>query len=131
MENPYQTPQAIQTPEINTPLTFKQILFSVHGRIPRSTWWLYGILGQIACILPGLLLSAASPDIGAVVLLIGYIPAIWISIAVNAKRWHDRNKSGWWSLVGIIPLGGIWVLIECGILAGTPGNNQYGSNPLG
>ncbi|TGR16409.1 DUF805 domain-containing protein, partial [Mesorhizobium sp. M8A.F.Ca.ET.197.01.1.1] len=48
-----------------------------------------------------------------------------------AKRWHDRNKSGWWTLIGLIPIiGGIWLLIELGILEGTRGANQYGPDPL-
>jgi uncharacterized membrane protein YhaH (DUF805 family) len=51
--------------------------------------------------------------------------------AVYAKRWHDRDKSGWWSLIILVPIiGGIWFLVECGILPGTPGANQYGPDPL-
>ena len=55
-------------------------------------------------------------------LVFGYIFA-----AIAAKRWHDRNKSGWWSLLSFVPvLGPLWVLFELGSLPGTPGKNQYG-----
>lgn len=27
-------------------------------------------------------------------------------------------------------IGGLWYLIECGFLPGTPGPNTYGANPL-
>jgi uncharacterized membrane protein YhaH (DUF805 family) len=57
---------------------------------------------------------------------------LYPSLALYAKRWHDRGKSGWWTLIGLIPvIGGIWILIELGILRGTNGPNQYGPDPLG
>ena len=58
--------------------------------------------------------------------------AIWMKLAVLVKRWHDRDKSGWWMLIGLIPLiGGLWILIECGFLDGTRGSNKYGLSPKG
>ena len=67
------------------------------------------------------------------------IPAIIVSLvflypalAVYTKRWHDRGKSGWWSLIMLVPfIGPIWALVELGFLSGTPGPNQYGADPLG
>lgn len=59
-----------------------------------------------------------------------YLVSIWMKLAVLTKRWHDRGKSGWWNLVGLIPvIGGLWVLIECGFLDGTRGSNKYGPSP--
>jgi uncharacterized membrane protein YhaH (DUF805 family) len=56
----------------------------------------------------------------------------WISLALQIKRWHDRDKSGVWVLIGFIPLvGGIWALIECGFMDGTMGPNRYGPSPKG
>jgi uncharacterized membrane protein YhaH (DUF805 family) len=50
------------------------------------------------------------------------------AIIVNIKRFHDRDKSGWWVLIVLIPIiGAIWLLIELGFLKGTPGPNQFGS----
>ncbi len=55
------------------------------------------------------------------------ILGIWVGLAVSVKRWHDRNKSGWWVLIVLIPIiGGIWALIELGFLPGTEGPNAYG-----
>ena len=43
--------------------------------------------------------------------LLSLIPAI----IVHIKRFHDRDKSGWWVLLGLIPfIGAIWLLIELG-----------------
>ncbi|MDK1017721.1 MAG: DUF805 domain-containing protein, partial [Actinomycetota bacterium] len=47
------------------------------------------------------------------------------------KRWHDRDKSGWWMLIAFVPIiGGLWAFIETGLLQGTESDNQYGPNPL-
>jgi uncharacterized membrane protein YhaH (DUF805 family) len=51
---------------------------------------------------------------------------------VNAKRLHDRDKSGWWVLITLISiLGDLWLVVECGCLRGTVGENRYGPDPLG
>jgi uncharacterized membrane protein YhaH (DUF805 family) len=40
--------------------------------------------------------------------LIIFFVVLWSSFAVQAKRWHDRDKSGWWILINItaVPLTG-------------------------
>ena len=64
---------------------------------------------------------------------VGYLFGIWISLATSVKRLHDRGRSGWWLLLmfvlSFIIVGGIWQLIECGILEGQQGPNKYGSDP--
>jgi uncharacterized membrane protein YhaH (DUF805 family) len=52
--------------------------------------------------------------------------AIYPSIAVSVKRAHDRDRSGWFVLLGLVPLVNLWVVVELGFLAGTPGANTYG-----
>ena len=70
--------------------------------------------------------------VGGLVLLVVYILALWIGLAIAAKRWHDRNKSAWWILIVFVPVvGGLWYLIECGFLKGTTGPNKFGADPLG
>jgi uncharacterized membrane protein YhaH (DUF805 family) len=88
-------------------------------------------------------------------LVILYIPLIWINLAIGAKRLHDRDKSAWWLLLfyaapGILSTAGsqmedvgfiilhiisfsisVWAFVELGCLRGTPGANRYGPDPLG
>jgi uncharacterized membrane protein YhaH (DUF805 family) len=55
-----------------------------------------------------------------------------IGIIVQIKGWHDRDKSGWWILINLVPcIGALWTLIECGFLPGTRGDNRFGPNPRG
>ena len=57
--------------------------------------------------------------------------AIYPSLALYAKRWHDRGKSGWWTLIILVPIfGALWLLVELGFLKGTEGPNDYGNDPL-
>ena len=60
-----------------------------------------------------------------------YIALVWAALALQIKRWHDRDKSWVLIFVGMITCGFFWVLIECGILDGTPGPNRFGPSPKG
>lgn len=112
------------------PLTMSQILFSFKGRIGRKAYWLafLGMMVAIFAVIMVLSVAGVSEDtIGLITLLI-YVPLIWMSLAVQIKRWHDRNKSGWWILIGLIPvIGSIWALIENGFLAGDDSQNNFGA----
>jgi uncharacterized membrane protein YhaH (DUF805 family) len=59
-----------------------------------------------------------------------YIPLVWTSLALGIKRYHDLNKSGWWILIGLIPIiGPIWQFVELGFLRGSRGPNRFGDDP--
>ncbi|WP_172961151.1 DUF805 domain-containing protein [Asticcacaulis excentricus] len=54
----------------------------------------------------------------------------WVRLALAVKRWHDRDKSGYWVLIELLPVVGlIWSFIQTIILPGTVGDNQYGPDP--
>lgn len=140
-ENPYQVTQsaaayAHQGPQ-NRGLGW--LLFKFDGRIPRRTYWgaMLSMNAIIFVVYFLMLIPLMDRNVAdgttiaiGVGLLILYVPLLWISLAVQAKRWHDRGKSGWHILIGFIPyIGGIWVLVECGCLRGTHGPNQYGPDP--
>ena len=50
-------------------------------------------------------------------------------IAVAVRRLHDSNRSGWWLLLGLIPLIGTIVILVFMCQDSQPGENQYGPNP--
>ena len=67
--------------------------------------------------------------LGGVVLVT--LVSLWVSIATDVRRFHDRDKSGWWVFIVLIPVvGAAWLLIECGFLPGTIGPNRFGPDPL-
>ena len=100
------------------------------GRSRRKEYWMFflayvlilavtGILYEISHVVGGL--------IAAVVVLGLFIP----SLAVQVRRFHDQDKSGWFVLLSIIPyIGGLIVLVFMAI-DGTRGPNRFGEDPKG
>lgn len=107
-----------------------RLYLSLQGRIDRRCFWLRGVLALlIVGVVLGMLLEiaglASELAEGAANLLLA-----WPLVAVSAKRWHDRNRSGWWVLIMLIPLiGTLWALIDNGFVPGTPGPNRFGDAP--
>jgi uncharacterized membrane protein YhaH (DUF805 family) len=107
------------------------LLFQFDGRINRAKFWLvWVVLYVFFAIVWGVAFRSDSSALVSLAGLLG-LASIWPYLAVGVKRYHDHDKSGWWLLVGLIPLiGFFWLLIELGFLAGTDGPNQYGPDPL-
>ena len=118
--------------ELAEPMTPAQILFSLRGRIPRKTWWLWGVGALLGVALGGSLLLAIAgikPERAGIVM---NLAVLWPAIATSVKRWHDRDKSGWWLLINLLPIVGIvWVIVENGCLRGTAGPNRFGEDLTG
>jgi uncharacterized membrane protein YhaH (DUF805 family) len=84
----------------------------------------------ITTIVEGYLESdATAHEIGRLLGLLGLI-AFYPTLAVSVKRCHDRNHSGWFLCLGLLPLVNLWVAIELACLTGTTGPNAYGDDPL-
>lgn len=111
-------------------MSFQQILFSTQGRVPRSVYWIYHLsyLGIyiISIVLDSLFEPYNSSQslgcFGFITLIFGVIT----NLAILIKRCHDRNRSGWFLLLSIIPFFNIWVWVELAFLGGTQGPNDYG-----
>ena len=129
--NPYQPPQAsLLSHEQAPPMSMKDLLFSFEGRIPRRKYWLASAVMTGLVFIPVMIAMLMESTAAIVIVGVLCLPLIYVSFAVGTKRWHDRNKSGWWNLIGLIPyIGGIWAFIECGCLRGTLGSNSYGPDP--
>jgi len=50
-------------------------------------------------------------------------------VAIYVKRLHDRNHSGWFALLLLVPLVNLWPAIEIMFLRGTRGPNRFGADP--
>lgn len=112
-------------------------LFSFEGRIGRLTLWLTSIpLVTIELILDRMLRSALQSGgdalVPALIIYFLWLPLfVWISLATQVKRWHDRDRSGWMVLINFIPIAGaVFALVELGCLRGTVGKNRFGDDPF-
>ena len=116
-------------------MDWNYVFLSFQGRLNRQPFWIATLVlwlvsmgvTFVTSILFGSQ-SAVTTFVQAVVALVLLIP----SLAVAVKRYHDRNKPGWWILIVFIPIIGlVWYIVELGFLPGTPGPNRYGPDPLG
>ena len=107
-------------------------LFSFSGRAKRLELWAIqiaaSIMIQFVTVMSGL--DGATPAVGGLMLilvLLTLLVLIVVTLAASVRRYHDRNKSGWWVLIVLVPLVGfIWQLVELGFLTGDEGPNPYG-----
>jgi len=104
------------------------------GRSRRKEYWLFVLGIFIATMLlsfveglaglSGMVFGVYGPL--TTILLLGVIIP---SIAVQVRRFHDQDKSGWFCLIALIPfIGGIVVLVFM-CLEGTRGPNRFGADP--
>jgi uncharacterized membrane protein YhaH (DUF805 family) len=98
-------------------------MFSFNGRIGRKTFFLT-MLGWVGTYI-------VIDRLGLEILGIAILPwYLWLGIASQVKRWHDRSKSGWMVVVNLLPVvGWIWACVELYFLRGIRGPNRYGSDP--
>lgn len=103
-------------------------LFSFRGRASRSElWWTAALAGAAFIVLFVFLDSAA----GYAATWVLYPPFFWIAAALAVRRLRDRGKSPAWLAVAAVPvLGPLWLVVDLGLLRGTPGENHYGPDPL-
>ena len=121
----------------------KSLKFS--GRSSRSEFWLFQL--QYILIILLLVFGIAPTELSlspeykwfnlpssinegiysliSIIILYLFIPAF----SVLSRRLHDTDRSFFWALLLIIPLGNL-VLIVFFCLRGTDGDNRYGSDPL-
>ena len=108
----------------------KRYLFSFEGRVTRLEYWMYYVPLIIGFIIVSTTSNVLGEEAAIIILCLVGLVLFWSLIAIQVKRWHDRDKSGWWILINFIPIIGIWALIENGFLRGTEGKNRFGEDPL-
>ena len=102
------------------------------GRTSRKTYWLtilgliiLGFLVGFVCgLLGGVLridLEVLSKNLSLIISLVLLIP----SIALDARRLHDINKSGWWQLICLVPVFGSIILLVFLCLPSVNEENKY------
>ncbi len=112
------------------------LFFGIDGRIARKAFWLGTLVVVLASLVGSVCVgivvgSAGTPAVSALLIAVLLVAMGWASIGLNCKRWHDRDKSGWWMFIAVLPLvGPIWAIVETGFLRGTPGPNRYGAEPI-
>lgn len=120
-------------------MNWKSLLFSFEGRVGRGPYWglvvvslvLFGGLSALSVMSALNATDPASAGGGAsLALMLVSLAVLWPALAIQAKRWHDVDKSAWWILINLVPaVGGLIALVFNGFIAGSVGANRFGSAP--
>jgi len=103
------------------------------GRARRTEFWvfvLFVIVVSAVLLVIDYMMGTVEPTSGYGVL--GGVFALGTLIpylAVGARRLHDIGRTGWWWLIGFVPIIGTIVLIVFFAKGGDAGSNAYGPDP--
>ena len=108
------------------------------GRSRRLEYWMYSLFVFLLMMaLVGLSLATGESSVeddlpsgpALVIFVIVVLGLIIPSLAVQIRRLHDQNMSGWWALLNLIPYLGGLVLLVLMLIPGTKGPNRFGPDP--
>lgn len=118
--------------------------FDFAGRSRRMEYWMFQlfiVLGY-AALMVAILMSGGGVEVGEaeaapgpLVLMIFVVASIWAiatvipTFALTIRRLHDTNRSGFWILIGFVPIVGGLVLLYFMLIEGTRGPNLFGADP--
>ena len=118
------------------------------GRARRREYWMFWLISTAITVVLQLLLIPLGLNLGSpsstadlqgvsplaiFVLALGSLYSLALlvpSLAVSVRRLHDAGYSGWFTLIGLIPIVGGIVLIVFLATDSKP-DNQWGPNPKG
>jgi uncharacterized membrane protein YhaH (DUF805 family) len=88
------------------------LLFGFKGRINRAQFWLGWLVASVGAfmlqfLLGGMLMSMSNPANIFTALTYNFalqwVVMSWIGFALQVKRYHDRGRSGLWTLLPLVP----------------------------
>ena len=100
----------------------KHVYLLWNGRASRKTYWIFSTPIVALFLLVEFIFTNLNEYIYYAILVL----VIYTSLMINIKRAHDRNRTGLFSLLLLVPIVSLWPLVEFGFLAGTDGTNKYG-----
>jgi uncharacterized membrane protein YhaH (DUF805 family) len=114
------------------------------GRAGRGDYWWYMLAYVVVTIVlgfvDGLLFGSGSAQMQAqdgvsFSYNAGILAGLWMlgnlipMVSCGVRRLHDGDRSGWWYLIGFIPLANFYLLYLL-IIKGTAGDNRFGPDPV-
>jgi uncharacterized membrane protein YhaH (DUF805 family) len=97
-----------------------------NGRASRPAYWWWFLFAILASIVANIIDAAIGVTIVSIIVALGlFLPGL----AVAVRRLHDTDRSGWWILIGLIPLIGFIVLLIFFVQKSDPVDNSHGPPP--
>ena len=117
---------------VSSVLLYKYATFS--GRARRSEYWWWYLFVTLVFVVAQILDRAVGLTYSDTTLYGGWIATIAAivflipNLAVAVRRLHDTGRTGWWLLIGLIPVIGFFVLLYFFVLD-SENDNAYGPYP--
>ncbi|MFJ3926015.1 DUF805 domain-containing protein [Streptomyces sp. NPDC090022] len=97
------------------------------GRARRQEYWLFALFSGIIEI--ALLVLGRLTGVGLIPMAV-YLAVVFLpGLGVTLRRLHDTDRSGWWALIGLIPVIGWIVILVFMADEGRTEPNKWGPNP--
>lgn len=96
------------------------------GRARRSEYWFFYLFFVLVALVGSVLDAVLGTAFIAGLIVVALLLPM---LAANVRRLHDTSRSGWWLLLGFVPLVGGIVLLVFSCLDSVPEPNQYGPSP--
>jgi uncharacterized membrane protein YhaH (DUF805 family) len=109
-----------------------------NGRARRSEYWFIQLFlvvtNLVAAVIDFVLMNGDVERFianggGGIVGLIWILATIVPAIAVLVRRLHDTGRSGWWALIGFVPVAGAIALLVFTVADSEAQQNSYGPSP--
>lgn len=131
MQNYETNPRLTFLEAVKIVLSQKYCTFS--GRARRSEYWWFSVFGVLCCAIAITLdmllgINFGEEPYGPIYCVVG-LAFVLPSLAVQVRRLHDINKSGWNVLWGFIPLLGGLILLVFYCMDSKKEANKYGESP--
>jgi len=97
------------------------------GRARRMEFWMFTLINLLVIV--GLLVFSDKLRLASILLAIYCFGMVIPNLALTVRRLHDTGRSGWWILIGIVPLIGAIAMLIFEVLPGDVGDNAYGPDP--
>ena len=97
--------------------------FDFSGRASKSEYWWFQLYNTILYILTFVFQNDLAL-LFSILVIANLIPVF----AAGVRRVHDINKSGWWILISIVPIIGLYIIVLL-ITDGSKGKNRFGPKP--
>jgi uncharacterized membrane protein YhaH (DUF805 family) len=102
-----------------------------NDRASRSEYWYWALFvflgGIVAQVLDAVIFPQGLGALNGIFSLATLLPIV----ALEIRRLHDVDRTGWWILVSLTIIGLIFPLLYWKITRGTDGPNRFGPDPLG
>lgn len=103
----------------------KKQYIDFEGRATRQQYWMYVLFYFILSIVIGIIGAILGETIYRILNSVVSLGLFLPSLGIGVRRLHDTDRSGWWYLIGLLPIIGGLVLLVFFCLPGTEGENRF------